>query len=61
MQHVADSFLVVQPFHMDDGTLLFRAAMASRKGVPRFRPAIRMPAAYSLNDDFLDLIFHKRM
>ena len=50
----------MQPFRLDDGSLLFRVGMASRKGVPRFRPAIQMPAVYPLNEDFSEIIFHKR-
>jgi hypothetical protein len=38
-----------------------RVAISSKKGVPRFRPSLPLPAVFSLNDAFADYLYHKCM
>ena len=40
--------------------LFLRVAISSKKGVPRFRPSLPLPAVFSLNDAFVDYLYHKR-
>jgi len=54
-------YIVIQPLHGQKGpkgTQLYRVAVASKKGVPRFRPVLPL-ATFELDDYFREFLYHK--
>eukprot|EP01101_Sappina_pedata_P013556 TRINITY_DN9828_c0_g1_i1.p1 TRINITY_DN9828_c0_g1~~TRINITY_DN9828_c0_g1_i1.p1 ORF type:complete len:791 (-),score=256.53 TRINITY_DN9828_c0_g1_i1:56-2428(-) len=51
--------LVVQPMKDSKGTPGYRIGVASKKGVPRFRPSLPLPSFFEKNGATRELIFHK--
>ena len=56
MLHV---FVVVQPVLSETGETLYRVAIATKKGVPRYRPSLPRPAVFRLDDTFREVLLTK--
>eukprot|EP01104_Vermistella_antarctica_P010586 TRINITY_DN2836_c0_g1_i2.p1 TRINITY_DN2836_c0_g1~~TRINITY_DN2836_c0_g1_i2.p1 ORF type:complete len:703 (+),score=111.69 TRINITY_DN2836_c0_g1_i2:384-2492(+) len=58
LSQVLHAFIVVQPLKKD-GETFYKVGVASKKGVPRFRPTLKLPGIFRLDDKFRSFLFFK--